>query len=70
MLKVNFVEDAERPYQAWLDAFSVLLADRPDLIEVLADINEKPLDPELLHAGLRASGLNGLEKRQKSRLFC
>ena len=65
VLKVNFVETADRPYQAWLDAFAVLLADRPDLIEALADTNEEPLDPELLHAGLRASGLAGLEKTTK-----
>lgn len=61
VLKVNFVEGAERPYHAWLDAFSVLLADRPELIEVLAGTNAVPLDPELLHAGLRTSGLNGLK---------
>ena len=60
VLKVNFVESADRPYQAWLDAFSVLLADRPELIEVLAGTNASPLNPELLHTGLRASGINGL----------
>jgi len=66
VLKVSFADDAERPYQAWLDAFSVLLSDRPELIEVLAGMNEEPLDPELLHTGLRTSGLNGLARAASS----
>ena len=62
VLTVRFVEGAKPPYHAWLDAFSVLLADRSELIEGLADVSEEPVQPELLNSGLRAASLAGLAR--------